>query len=65
MDCPRRQPNQHWQFVSVGSGFYNVICRAGGKTLDNGASITDGTAVKQWTVQGGNINQQWSLQFIR
>jgi hypothetical protein len=47
--------------VDVGGGYYNLICQKSGKALDNSGSSSDGTIMKQWTVQGGNNNQHWKF----
>jgi hypothetical protein len=59
--------NQYWKFVNVGGAYpYHLICEQSGKALDNAGSTTAGTTVTQWADGGsGNINQNWSLEFIR
>jgi len=47
--------------VYVGSGGYNVVCRSGGKALDDGGSSANGTELTQYSVMSGNANQQWLI----
>ena len=56
-------PDQRWQLVNAGSGYFNVINSNSGKALDNpGGSTADGTQMQQWTIWGtGNNNQQWLI----
>ncbi len=42
----------------IANGTYKLICQNGGKALDNGGQLGDGTKVTQWTSGAGNINQQ-------
>ena len=53
-NIPRKTPgtsSQQWSFVSVGSGYYNVINRNSGKCLDvNGVSTADGA--NSWRAKG-------------
>lgn len=58
--------NQFWKINNVGGGYYHLICEKSGMALDNAGSTTAGTTVTQWTDNGvGNINQNWSFEFIR
>lgn len=56
-------PDQRWQLVNAGAGYFNVINANSGKALDNpGGSTADGTQMQQWTIWGtGNSNQQWLI----
>ncbi|WP_024754454.1 RICIN domain-containing protein [Streptomyces exfoliatus] len=54
-------PNQQWQFVDSGGGFYRLKARHSGKVLDlAGTSTADGAAVAQWA-DGNGANQQFRL----
>ena len=53
--------NQHWRFIPVGPGTYNIQVQHSGMLLDGeGASTADGARVIQWPANGG-VNQQWKL----
>jgi endoglucanase len=56
--------------ISDGNGsfnssvYYRIINRNSGKAVDvNGASITSGASIIQWTYGGGN-NQQWKIEYL-
>jgi hypothetical protein len=53
--------NQEWQLLSVGGGYYNLICQKSGLALDNSGATSNGGTVWQWTPQPGNTNQEWQL----
>ncbi len=59
-------PDQRWQLVNAGAGYFNVINANSGKALDNpGGSTADGTQMQQWTIWGsGNSNQQWLISAV-
>jgi len=48
----------------VSGGVYTLTCKTGGLTLDNGGSASAGNAVKQWSLGGGNTNQQWQINSV-
>ena len=50
--------NQHWQFVSVGSGWYEIVNANSGKALEE-----PGTALDQRTYSGAT-NEQWQLSAV-
>jgi hypothetical protein len=45
------------------TGMYGLQNVGNSLGLDNGGSTTSGTNVGQWTYNGANINQQWTLTF--
>ena len=54
--------NQKWRFTTVPGGFYEIVNRASGKSLDvTVGSSNDGAVMQQWSYLGGG-NQQW--QFV-
>ncbi|ETK32879.1 family 43 glycosylhydrolase [Microbispora sp. ATCC PTA-5024] len=54
-------PNQQWQFVDSGGGYYRIKARHSGKVLDvYNRSTANGGSVVQWT-DGNGTNQQWRL----
>jgi choice-of-anchor C domain-containing protein len=66
-DYNRKQkgsPNQHWEFKSVGDGYYVIVNRASGKVLDakRGDTGKNGCLVTQWDHSKGAANQQWRLK---
>ena len=56
-------PDQQWELVSAGNGYYNIIDVHSGKALDDtGGSTSNGTDMQQYTITGtGNSNQQWQV----
>jgi hypothetical protein len=55
--------NQHW-LIATSGGYTKLTNRNSGKVLDlTGGSSADGTAVVQWTDNGGT-NQQWTMQSV-
>ena len=53
--------NQEWKLVSIGNGYYNLICQRSGLALDNSGSTSNGNYERQYTPQSGNSNQMWQL----
>src|SRR4051812_42187077 len=54
-------PNQQWQFVDSGGGFFRVTARHSAKVLDVlNLSTADGADIVQWTDHNGT-NQQFRL----
>ena len=57
-DC-LNNAQQQWQLVPTDSGYYQIVTRHSGKTLDvAGISTANGANVHQWASTGG-WNQQW------
>ncbi|MFF2160350.1 non-reducing end alpha-L-arabinofuranosidase family hydrolase [Streptomyces sp. NPDC058175] len=55
------QPQQQWQFVDSGDGYYRIKSRNSGKVLDvHNWSTANGDAIVQWTDLNAT-NQQWRL----
>ncbi|MGW6752152.1 non-reducing end alpha-L-arabinofuranosidase family hydrolase [Streptomyces sp. NPDC055006] len=55
------QPQQQWQFVDSGDGYYRIKSRNSGKVLDvHNWSTANGGAIVQWTDLNAT-NQQWRL----
>jgi regulation of enolase protein 1 (concanavalin A-like superfamily) len=52
--------NQQWTIVNLGTGYYKIVNRANGYTLDTGGSTT-ATPMEFWA-PGTSFNQQW--QFV-
>ena len=59
--CKRKGPNQRWQIVSAGGGYYYFVNRNSGKCLDiRSASTKDGAMLQQYSCKGGS-NQKFKL----
>lgn len=58
------QHNQHFKFIDVGGGYYNMIARHSGRAVDViGAGTGDGVGIQQWDNQ--NLpQQQWTLNSV-
>ena len=57
------EDNQKWQIVPVGDGYFKIIAKHSGKSLDvYGGTIStgNGVAVQQWDYNGAG-NQQWKF----
>lgn len=57
--------NQQWWFNPLGDGFYQIVARHSGKSLDvngdvNFGATGNGALVQQWEYLGGD-NQKWRL----
>jgi RHS repeat-associated protein len=60
-DCSAPNLNQQWQIVPTDSGYYKILARHSGKSVDvEGAYGHSGAYVHQWEYVGG-ANQQWSI----
>jgi hypothetical protein len=56
------QPNQEWQFVPIGNGYYNIVCLLDVKSLyinNPQGSILTGTIPN--VVEAGTVNLAWKL----
>lgn len=53
--------SQQWSLVATGDGYYEIVNRMSGLSLDvNKAATTPGANVIQWTENGG-LNQEWKI----
>ncbi|MDF3144574.1 MULTISPECIES: alpha-L-fucosidase [unclassified Streptomyces] len=69
VSVPSTAPNANDSVVCVevngmpavlAGGVYRLVCAQSGKALDNGNTGSDGTAIIQWTANGGTP-QQWTV----
>jgi hypothetical protein len=59
---PSEGDNQLWKLESVGGGYYRIVAKHSNKVLDvEGASISPGTQVNQYTYNGGD-HQKFSTE---
>ena len=56
------QLSQQWEITDIGFGYYKIINRNSGLSLDmNGGEVNNGASAIQWYWNRGH-NQQWQIK---
>jgi hypothetical protein len=54
--------NQQWQITAATSGYYRIVNRTSGKSLDlSGGGLEEDNQIQQWTTTAGETNQEFQL----